>query len=255
MSRTVLTIDDSRTMREMLRATLSSQGFIVVQAEDGAHGIEVLEGMEVEPDVIITDINNFIWKKNPNLTSDMDGAETGYRRWLNAASASLRKIDGGLGVPDILSQVEAIQAMWVVRYMGPSNASWKPILDHWLVDSKTAHHGRDVLLTSKKAQPTRALVSPLWIVADSSVVFGCLCISFGAAAAVVSCEVVYYLFPVSGLGVPCRLCLNLRCSLWEDVIVCIACSVVGRTGTLVQRSVNSKYLCAPLDFLPLFRRT
>ena len=57
MSRTVLTIDDSRTMREMLRATLSSQGFIVVQAEDGAHGIEVLEGMEVEPDVIITDIN------------------------------------------------------------------------------------------------------------------------------------------------------------------------------------------------------
>ena len=57
MSRTVLTIDDSRTMREMLRATLSSSGFTVVQAEDGEHGMEVLQEMAVEPDVIITDIN------------------------------------------------------------------------------------------------------------------------------------------------------------------------------------------------------
>ncbi|MCB8836635.1 response regulator [Aurantimonas sp. VKM B-3413] len=57
MKRTILTIDDSRTMREMLRATLSTSGFTVVQAEDGQHGIEVLQGMDVEPDVIITDIN------------------------------------------------------------------------------------------------------------------------------------------------------------------------------------------------------
>ena len=57
MKRTILTIDDSRTMREMLKVTLASSGFTVVQAEDGQHGIEVLEGMEIEPDVIITDIN------------------------------------------------------------------------------------------------------------------------------------------------------------------------------------------------------
>ena len=57
MKRTILTIDDSRTMREMLRATLSTSGFTVVQAEDGQHGLEVLQGMDVEPDVIITDIN------------------------------------------------------------------------------------------------------------------------------------------------------------------------------------------------------
>ena len=57
MSRTILTIDDSRTMREMLKVTLASSGFTVVQAEDGQHGIEVLEGMAIEPDVIITDIN------------------------------------------------------------------------------------------------------------------------------------------------------------------------------------------------------
>ena len=55
--KTVLTIDDSRTMREMLRQALQASGFHVVQAEDGVHGIEVLQAMEREPDVIITDVN------------------------------------------------------------------------------------------------------------------------------------------------------------------------------------------------------
>lgn len=55
MSRTVLTVDDSRTMRDMLLMTLQQAGFNVVQAEDGVHGLEVLAGEK--PDVIITDIN------------------------------------------------------------------------------------------------------------------------------------------------------------------------------------------------------
>lgn len=55
MTKTILTVDDSRTMREMLRRALQAAGFNVVQAEDGVHGIEVLQGLE--PDVIITDVN------------------------------------------------------------------------------------------------------------------------------------------------------------------------------------------------------
>ena len=55
MSMTVLTVDDSRTMRDMLRLALEDAGFLVVQAEDGVHGLEVLAGES--PDVIITDIN------------------------------------------------------------------------------------------------------------------------------------------------------------------------------------------------------
>jgi two-component system, chemotaxis family, chemotaxis protein CheY len=55
MSKTVLTVDDSRTMRDMLMLALSNAGFCVVQAEDGVHGLEVLES--ARPDVIITDIN------------------------------------------------------------------------------------------------------------------------------------------------------------------------------------------------------
>ena len=55
MSMTILTVDDSRTMREMLRLALTEAGYRVLQAEDGLHGLEVLEGEA--PDVIVTDIN------------------------------------------------------------------------------------------------------------------------------------------------------------------------------------------------------
>lgn len=55
MSKTILTVDDSRTMREMLLLALKDAGFSVVQAEDGVHGLEVLE--KAAPDVIVTDIN------------------------------------------------------------------------------------------------------------------------------------------------------------------------------------------------------
>ncbi|HUI19649.1 MAG TPA: response regulator [Methylocella sp.] len=55
MSKIILTVDDSRTMRDMLMLALTNAGYQVVQAEDGMHGLEVLQS--TEPDVIITDIN------------------------------------------------------------------------------------------------------------------------------------------------------------------------------------------------------
>ncbi|MBF0335412.1 MAG: response regulator [Alphaproteobacteria bacterium] len=55
MSRRILTVDDSKTMRDMLAATLRSDGWDVLQGEDGLHGIEVLGDTPV--DVIITDLN------------------------------------------------------------------------------------------------------------------------------------------------------------------------------------------------------
>lgn len=55
MTKTILTIDDSRMMREMLLMVLEGAGFSVVQAEDGEDGLRVL--VDAQPDVIITDIN------------------------------------------------------------------------------------------------------------------------------------------------------------------------------------------------------
>lgn len=51
----VLAVDDSRTIRDMLRLTLSGAGITAHLAEDGQHGLEVLDG--IAPDAIITDIN------------------------------------------------------------------------------------------------------------------------------------------------------------------------------------------------------
>lgn len=56
MSKVVLTVDDSRTMRDMLRLALSEAGHTVVQADDGIHAVEIL-GQTPTVDVIITDIN------------------------------------------------------------------------------------------------------------------------------------------------------------------------------------------------------
>ncbi len=55
MSKRILTIDDSKTMRDMLMLTLAEAGFDVLQAVDGQDGIDVLGDEQV--DVVITDIN------------------------------------------------------------------------------------------------------------------------------------------------------------------------------------------------------
>ncbi len=55
MTKTILTVDDSRTMRDMLKLALVSAGYVVLQAEDGLDGLDVLS--QTRPDVIITDVN------------------------------------------------------------------------------------------------------------------------------------------------------------------------------------------------------
>jgi two-component system chemotaxis response regulator CheY len=57
MSKRILTIDDSKTMRDMLMLTLVEAGFDVIQAVDGQDGLDVLGKEKEQIDVIITDIN------------------------------------------------------------------------------------------------------------------------------------------------------------------------------------------------------
>jgi two-component system, chemotaxis family, chemotaxis protein CheY len=56
MSKVVLTVDDSRTMRDMLNLALVEAGYRVTQAVDGLHGLEMLCAEET-PHVIVTDLN------------------------------------------------------------------------------------------------------------------------------------------------------------------------------------------------------
>lgn len=51
----VITVDDSRTIREMVSFILTQNDFEVMQAEDGADALDKLK--DATPDVIITDLN------------------------------------------------------------------------------------------------------------------------------------------------------------------------------------------------------
>jgi len=55
MTKTAITVDDSKTIREMVSFTLQNAGFTVLEAEDGKQALTVLTGKEVQ--LIITDLN------------------------------------------------------------------------------------------------------------------------------------------------------------------------------------------------------
>lgn len=55
MTLTVLAVDDSRTMRDLLGQALEGAGFTARLAEDGVDAMDRLD--EAAPDVIVTDIN------------------------------------------------------------------------------------------------------------------------------------------------------------------------------------------------------
>ncbi|HWA61721.1 MAG TPA: response regulator [Caulobacteraceae bacterium] len=60
MSKTVLSVDDSASVRQMVRLTLSGAGYQVIEAGDGREGLAKARGGGV--DVVVTDINM------PNMT-------------------------------------------------------------------------------------------------------------------------------------------------------------------------------------------
>lgn len=55
MTKRVMTVDDSKTMRDMVAFTLRAAGFTVTTAEDGKQALSLLAGNPV--DVVITDLN------------------------------------------------------------------------------------------------------------------------------------------------------------------------------------------------------
>lgn len=56
MAKRILTVDDSKTMRDMVAFTLKGAGFEVVEAEDGMKALQLLQG-GTTVDCVITDIN------------------------------------------------------------------------------------------------------------------------------------------------------------------------------------------------------
>jgi len=60
VSSTIMTVDDSPSMRMLLKAALTDMGYTVLEAEDGVQALERLGGAHAAgqaPDLLITDIN------------------------------------------------------------------------------------------------------------------------------------------------------------------------------------------------------
>ena len=55
MAKTILSVDDSASIRQMVKLTLSGAGYDVIQANDGAEGLEKAKGAKV--DMVMTDLN------------------------------------------------------------------------------------------------------------------------------------------------------------------------------------------------------
>lgn len=108
MSKRILTVDDSKTIRDMLAFTLTKAGYEVVQAEDGQQGLDALARNAV--DVVITDINmpvmdgfEFIrrmrampaWKATPILvlTTETSAEKKGQARSAGATGWIVKPFD------------------------------------------------------------------------------------------------------------------------------------------------------------------
>lgn len=55
MAKQVLTVDDSATVRKVLRMTLEKEGYVVIEAENGRHALEIFPDKCV--DMVVTDLN------------------------------------------------------------------------------------------------------------------------------------------------------------------------------------------------------
>lgn len=86
MTKTILTVDDSASMRQMVKMTLAGAGYDIIEASDGIQGLATARGRAV--DMVLTDLN-------------MPG--------MNGVSLirELRKLPSYTGVPIILLTTES----------------------------------------------------------------------------------------------------------------------------------------------------
>ncbi len=90
MSRTILTVDDSTSALQLLRLTLSGAGYTVIQAGNGAEGLEKAKAGGF--DMVLTDLNMPV----------MNGMEM---------IREIRKLPTGKGVPIVFLTTESDAAM------------------------------------------------------------------------------------------------------------------------------------------------
>ena len=114
---TILTVDDSRTMRNMLRLALTDAGHTVIEAEDGMHGVEVLGGSGGVKDPNGSPLAaSFSWSfttsaqgaQFPNMGRGLYDSESVFRAAFDDGAAALKRARG-LDLRDILYSSRSVE--------------------------------------------------------------------------------------------------------------------------------------------------
>jgi two-component system chemotaxis response regulator CheY len=113
MAKTILTVDDSASMRQMIKMTLSTAGYNVIEAGDGTQGLATARASAV--DLVLTDLNM------PGL----DGI---------ALIRELRKLPSYTGVPIVLLTTESdAERKQIAKAAGATGWITKPFEPQQLV--------------------------------------------------------------------------------------------------------------------------
>ena len=93
------------------------------------------------------DADRLWWSRDPIL----DDQKVRVRRWVALDTAIGPRNLGGLGNMDWKAHVTAIRAHWVIRYLHPSDAAWKTVIDDLMLLSRDGSYkfgaNRGVLMT------------------------------------------------------------------------------------------------------------
>jgi two-component system chemotaxis response regulator CheY len=115
MKKTVLVVDDSESIREVVKLTLEDEGFNVITGNDGVHALNVIEGKSV--DLIITDLHM------PNL----DGI--GFIR-------RIREQKSFLGIPILFLTTESqLEKKMEAKDAGATGCFCKPFMPKKLLNA------------------------------------------------------------------------------------------------------------------------
>ena len=81
---------------------------------------------------IASDVSALLWGRKHDFEPDEFGSVCAARRWMMEGALSMPRRTGlGIGLLPWAEHVKALQAMWVVRYVDPTQGEWKSLLDSW----------------------------------------------------------------------------------------------------------------------------
>ena len=95
--------------------------------------------------LIKSDASHLLWHASPDLRSNEEGTEAGFKPFIATPANLLNRKRGGAGIMSWDDHVTAFYAHWGRRYLDPREAPWKSVLDVWVANGFAV--GRGIIVT------------------------------------------------------------------------------------------------------------